>query len=92
VVSLVAKNPQNTILILNVLSQVTLFFLSELTKLVLEATRWALACSENGSSALTFLALGQATGLLGTMYLSFGPSFLASRMDKNGPRVWGIQK
>ena len=90
--SLVAKSPQRTILILNIMSQVTLFFLAELTKLVLEATRWALACSENGTSALTFLALGQATGLLGALYLSFGPGDIGGKVERNGPRVWGIQR
>src|SRR5437868_14223786 len=42
--TLVAKSPERTILILNVLSQVTLHSLAEFTTVVLDATRWALAC------------------------------------------------
>jgi hypothetical protein len=90
--SLVAKSPERTILILNVLSQVTLFFLAELTSLVLEASRWALACSPTGTSALTFLTLSQATTLLGAFYLSFGSDRLGGRFDRHKHKLWGGQR
>jgi hypothetical protein len=90
--SLVAKSPQRTILILNVMSQVTLFFLAELTTLVMEATRWALACSGSGTSALTFLTLSHATSLLGVFYLSFRNSMRGGRVPRNQHRVWGAQR
>jgi hypothetical protein len=90
--SLVAKTPGRTILILNLLSQITLFFLAELTALVMDATRWALASSTSGTSSSTFLALSQATSLLGTLYLSFGTSKIGGGFERNGHRVWGVQR
>jgi hypothetical protein len=90
--SLVAKTPARTILILNLLSQITLFFLAELTTLVMDVTRWALACSATGTSSLTFLALSQATSLLGTLYLSFGTGTIRGGFQRNGHRVWGVQR
>jgi hypothetical protein len=90
--SLVAKSPERTILILNVMSQLTLFFLAQFTSLVLEATRWALACSTTGTSALTFLTLSQATTLLGTLYLSFGSDNHGGRVERHKHRLWGGQR
>jgi hypothetical protein len=81
--SLVAKSPDKTILALNIMSQITLHSLSELTSLVMDTTRWALATGESGISALTFLALSQATSLVGALFLSFG-----TRWSKR-PWAWG---
>jgi hypothetical protein len=89
---LVAKNPARTILILNVMSQVTLFALAELTTLVMDATRWALACSNTGISALTFLTLSQATSLLGVLYLSVGNGRVGGKFRRNEHRIWGAQR
>ena len=88
--ALVAKSPERTILILNVLSQVTLFFLADLTSLVLDATRWALACSTTGTSALTFLILSQATTFLGVLYMSFGST--SGKFGRHNHRLWGVQR
>jgi len=88
--ALVAKSPERTILILNVLSQVTLFFLADLTSLVLDATRWALACSTTGTSALTFFILSQATSFLGVLYMSFGSA--SGRFGRHNHRLWGVQR
>jgi hypothetical protein len=92
--ALVAKSPERTILILNIMSQLSLHFLAELTTLVLDATRWALAYSSNGTSALTFLILSQATGLLDAVYLAFG----SDKIERDGKyqryehKFWGGQK
>ena len=90
--SLVAKTPGRTILILNVMSQFTLFFLAELTRMAMDATRWALACSKRGTSGLTFLALSQATTFLGVLFLSFGKAKLPGRVQRNEHRIWGTQR
>jgi hypothetical protein len=84
--ALVANSPQRSILILNFASQLTLFSLAELTYSVLDATRWALACSTSGVSALTFLTLSRTTSLIGAFYLTMG--------GKNGHhhRIWGVQR
>lgn len=90
--ALVSKSPERTILILNVLSQVTLFFLADLTSLVLDATRWALACSTTGTSAFTFLILSQATTFLGVLYLSFGSNKTGGSFGRHKHRLWGVQR
>ena len=58
---LIFENPERSILVLNIASQVTIFCLAELTSSVLEATRWAFACTCSGVAAYTFLALSRAT-------------------------------
>lgn len=92
IASLVAKTPERTILILNIMSQLTLLFLAELTTLAMDATRWALACSAGGAPSLTFLALSRATSLLGALYLSFGPGEMGAKVERNGHRSWGLQR
>ena len=94
---LVAKTPQRTIVILNVLSQLTLFVLAELTTLTMEATRWALACRRSGTSALTFAALSQATSLMGVLYLAFGNSGgtrgpYDRKIKSSEHRIWSAQR
>lgn len=91
--SLLPKTPSRTILILNVLSQITFFFLAEFTSQVLDATRWALACSHTGTSALTFLILSQATSVMGALYLSFGNNKMGrGRFERQKHRLWGGQR
>jgi hypothetical protein len=87
--SFVSKTPETSILILNLALQLTLFALAELTSSVLEATRWSLACRATGTTALTFITLSRATGLLGTAYLTAGKSRVQGR---NGHRIWGAQR
>ena len=86
--TLVAKSPERTILILNIMSQVTLFSLAELTTVTMDATRWALAGSTTGTSALTFLALSKATTLLGALVLSIRNG----KSDGNSHRIWSMQR
>jgi hypothetical protein len=76
------------------MSQLSLHFLAELTTLVLDATRWALAYSSNGTSALTFLILSQATGLLGAAYLAFGSDKIErdGKYQKYEHKFWGAQR
>jgi hypothetical protein len=92
IASLVAKTPERTILILNIMSQITLFSLAELTTLAMDATRWSLACSTTGASSLAFLALSRATSFLGVLYLSFGTGEIGAKLERNGHRVWGSQR
>src|SRR5213592_3876402 len=84
VASLVAKRPARTILVLNVMSQITLLSLAELTTLVMDAIRWALACGATWMSTFTFLALSQATSFLGALYLSFGSVKIGGKFERNG--------
>jgi hypothetical protein len=84
--ALIAETPQRSILILNLASQLTLFSLAELTYAVLDATRWALACSTTGISALTFLTLSRTTSLIGAMYLAVGGK------SGHAHRLWGGQR
>src|SRR5579871_1904044 len=65
----VTKNPERNILILNASSQITIFLLAELTASVLEVMRWALACRESGTSAITFVGLSRATSFFGALFL-----------------------
>ena len=89
----ISNRPERSILILNIASQVTIFFLAELTSLALDATRWALACSTSGVSALTFVALSRATNMIGTLYLLIGQSqTTAGAFQRHSHRLWGLQK
>jgi hypothetical protein len=86
--SLVAKSPERTILILNVMSQVTLLALAELTIFAMDSLRWAMAITPDGISALTFLVLSKATTFLGALVLSFHSTAVSGA----GPRIWGAQR
>jgi len=87
--ALVAKTPQRTILVLNVISQISLFCLAEMTRLVMDAVRYSLACSATGTSALSFLALSQATHFLGALCLACAP---CGKGVRSGHRVWSAQR
>ena len=91
-IAFIFQNPERSILALNVLSQVTIFFLSELTTSVLEATRWAFACSASGASAFTFLSLSRATSLVGVLCLLMGSGPTPYKFERDGHRVWGGQR
>jgi hypothetical protein len=93
--SLIFSKPERTILLLNVLSQFTIFLLGELTTSAFEAVRWALASTPNGISAFTFVGLSRATSVLGIVSLLFhnrisGPG--APILEKDGHRLWGLQR
>jgi len=83
---LVFQRPETSILILTVAVQLTIFSLAEFTSAVLDATRWALACSSSGTSALTFLALSRATNFIGAIYLT------CTGNGQGGLRIWGSQR
>jgi hypothetical protein len=63
--------PGTTILVLNVLSTITLFFLKELVAAACESLRWTLSVRPIGIDVATFLGLGSATNALGVLRLLF---------------------
>src|SRR5271154_1167236 len=87
--TLVFSNPERSILALNVLSQVTIFFLHELTTSVLEATRWAFASSASGVSAFAFLSMSRATSIVGVLCLLMGNGPTPYKVEKE---LWGGQR
>ena len=87
-----SKNPQRSILILNVACHLTLCALAELTSSVFDAIRWALACQGSGTTALTFITLSRATSFLSSLYLSLGRSDVPNNSPHNDHRVWGAQR
>ena len=87
---LIFSNPERSILALNILSQITIFLFAELTLAVLEAVRWALACSTNGTAALTFLALSRATNAIGVLGILLGNG--DKKFGKDGYRLWAGQR
>ena len=89
---LVFNRPERIILVLNVLSQVTVFLLAELTIAALEAVRWAFVCSPSGISAVTFLSLSRATNLMGTINLMGATGSSPWKFQNDGHRLWGMQK
>ena len=89
--TLIFSKPETNIFVLNVLSQVTILLLAELTSAVLNTVRWALASSPNGSSAYTFLALSRATNIAGVLGLVFGHRGNL-KIEKDGYRLWGGQR
>jgi hypothetical protein len=89
---LIFEKPERSILVLNVASQITIFCLAELTSAVLEATRWAFACTNSGTSAYTFLALSRATSIVGVLSLLFSNGAKPKTFQKDGHRLWGGQR
>jgi hypothetical protein len=90
--SLITQTPERSILILNLASHLTLFALGELTSSVLEATRWALACSATGTTALTFITLSRATSFIGALYLSLVRSGSPEAVKRHAHQIWGGQR
>ena len=88
----VSKNPERSIVILNLASHLTLCALAELTSSVFDAIRWALASQGSGTTALTFITLSRATSFLGSIYLSMGRSQVPDNSPRNDHRVWGAQR
>jgi len=90
--NLLFKNPVNSVLLLNVLSQVSMFCVAELAFCLLDVLRWALASRSSGTSAYTFLALSRATNLFGVLYLIFRKGPDTGRFHLDGHRLWGLQR
>jgi hypothetical protein len=89
----VSKSPERSILILNIASQISLFALAEMECLIYDAVRWVLASHRSGTPGLTFITLGRATGLLGSIYLSFSRSRVSGKAQVyNDHRLWGVQR
>src|SRR2546423_757004 len=93
--SLIFSKPERTILLLNILSQFTIFLLAELTLSVFEALRWAFASSPHGINVFSFVGLSRATSLLGILSLLIrnrirGPG--EPILSKDGHRLWGLQR
>jgi hypothetical protein len=88
----VSKRPEQSILILNVASHLTLFTLAELTVTVIDAARWSLACGASGTPALTWLTMSRATSFIGALYLSIGSGGAPGRLERNNHRIWGAQR
>jgi len=89
---LMFRKPGNSILLLNVLSQFTMFCLAELAFCVLDVLRWAFASRPSGTSAYTFLALSRSTNLAGVIYLLLGKSPKPEKLQTDGHRLWGLQR
>jgi len=87
--SLVAQNPAQTILILNIMSQITAFALAELTRWIMNDLRWVIATTETGISALSFLVLSKATTIFGTFLLTFTGG---DKQVGSGHRLLGLQR
>ena len=83
---LIFQRPETSILVLTVALHLTIVSLAELTSSVLDATRWALASTFSGTSALTFLALSRATSFIGAFYLTF------MGRTHRGLIFWGSQR
>lgn len=90
--ALIAKRPQQSILILNILSQATIFLLCELTTSIFEITRWAFACTTSGVPAYTFLALSRATNTLGVLSLLREGKESGKKWTYDDHRIWGTQR
>lgn len=89
---LIFENPERSILVLNIASQVTIFCLAELTSSVLEAIRWAFACTSSGVAAYTFLALSRATSSIGVLCLILGKGANPRKVQRDGHMLWGGQR
>jgi hypothetical protein len=89
--TLIFTNPSTNILVLNVLSQLSIFCLSELTTWVFAAVRWSFASSLSGIPAYTFLALSRATSSIGVLTLLLGRSE-PGYAKRDSHRFWGGQR
>lgn len=89
---LIFDQPQRSVLALNILSQISMFLLYELTTSLLESIRWTLACSRSGTSAFTFLILSRATNNIGILSLVMSKGSTPRKIQKDGHRLWGTQR
>ena len=90
--SMILERPERAIVILNILSQLTIFLLAELTSSIFDITRWALASTSAGIPAFTFLVLSRATTMFGVVSLLMAKAVKMSEFQRDGHRFWGIQR
>ena len=88
----VFEKPERTIFMLNVLTQITIFCLAELTSTVFDTIRWVFACSNSGISAPTFLVMSRATNIIGILCLILGRGAKPRRIQPDGHKLWGCQR
>ena len=89
---LIFARPERTVWMLNILSQVSIFLLAELTSSIFDITRWALASRDTGIPAYTFLVLSRATSIIGVVSLLLARTVSTPRYQFDGHRFWGIQR
>lgn len=89
---LIFAKPERSVFVLNVLTQITIFCLAELTSTVFDGIRWLMACSTFGIPALTFLLMSRATNVMGVLCLIFGRGAKPRRIQRDGHRLWGCQR
>lgn len=89
--TLILAQPERSISVLNILSQITIFLFGWLTSTAMENVRWAYACSRTGTSTYTFLVLSGATNIVGVLRLLVSKD---TRPDfrRDGHRLWGSQR
>jgi hypothetical protein len=100
--SLIFSRPQNTIVALNILAQVSMMLLGQLTNGSFDRLRWGLASTRTGVPALSFFALASSTTYTGVlMMLYHGLNTHNStptqktrqwRLTRIDQRVWGSQR
>jgi len=90
--SLLFSKPENTLLMLNILSHGTIILLKDLMSSAFEAVRWAFASSKKGVSASNFIGLSRATNALGVLGLVFSKSGSPCGLGRDGYRLWGCQR
>jgi hypothetical protein len=99
--TLIFSDPKRTILALNILSQITIFLLSQLTNGLFENVRWAFASSKRGIPALSFYAMGPSTRYravfiifsIGVMrYLQMQTCPRISPITRDSYWLWSFQK
>lgn len=89
--SLLFSKPENTLLMLNILSHGTIILLKDLASSAFEAVRWAFASSKKGVSASNFIGMSRATNALGVLGLVFS-RYGSYGLGKDGYRLWGLQR
>jgi len=89
---LIFAKPERSVFMLNLLTQITIFCLAEVTSTVFDAIRWVMACRDSGISALTFLVMSRATNVMGVLCLIFGRGTKPRGIQRDGHRLWGSQR
>jgi hypothetical protein len=89
---LIFEKPERSIFVLIALTQITIFFLYELTSTVFDTLRWVFACGDSGISAPTFLVMGRATSIIGVLFLILRKGAKPRRIQRDGHKLWGCQK
>lgn len=88
---LLPSRSEDTLLVLNACAHGIVLLLAALTSRAFETVRWALASSERGIPAGSFLGLSRATGLLGVLNLFVGGD-RRGYLKVDGQQFWGTQR